>query len=109
MSRTRNQDAENGERVNVRDFKAHLSRYLSKIEAGERICVEDRGTPVGVLQTAEDDAEHDRQVLLRLAREGRVNWNGEPFRLPEVVGRVNWGSVADLIIEERDESAARWS
>lgn len=37
------------EHVSVRDLRQHLSRYLRRVEAGERLVVTERRRPVAVL------------------------------------------------------------
>lgn len=53
----------------VADLKAHLSRYLKRVKAGDEVLVTERGVPVArLVPVAAADAESDR--LAELEREG---------------------------------------
>jgi prevent-host-death family protein len=61
-------------RVGVRELKAHLSEYLTKVKAGEEVIVTERGKSVAKLipwaPTESSDAEWER--LRELERRGLV-------------------------------------
>ena len=89
----------------VAELKARLSRYLSRVKAGEEILITERGVPVARLVAVDSAAGEDRslrdlerQGLLRVGR-GRLPpgfWN-----LPR--GRDPRASVRKAAAEERDE------
>ncbi|MCL6569371.1 MAG: type II toxin-antitoxin system prevent-host-death family antitoxin [Meiothermus silvanus] len=86
-------------RVGLRELKAHLSGYVRRVKAGERIVVTERNRVVAAL--VPPGGEEELPELLRLAREGLVAWKGgKPTGLrpgPAVRG----ASVADAVVEER--------
>jgi antitoxin (DNA-binding transcriptional repressor) of toxin-antitoxin stability system len=94
--------------VGVRELKAHLSRYLREVQAGEVILVTDRGRVVAELRVpgpttvAESDAD---RALRRLAETGGL-LIGEPhdphgYRASPV--RAPAGTAKALLAEEREE------
>jgi antitoxin (DNA-binding transcriptional repressor) of toxin-antitoxin stability system len=61
--------------VGVRELKAHLSRYLREVRAGEVILVTDRNRVVAELRAPEAPEVEESEVargLRRLAAEGRL-------------------------------------
>jgi antitoxin (DNA-binding transcriptional repressor) of toxin-antitoxin stability system len=95
--------------VGVRELKAHLSRYLREVQAGEVILVTDRGHVVaelrvpGPLVAAESEAD---RALRRLSDTGALRigephdkhaYQKSPLRAPS-------GTARTLLGEERDES-----
>ena len=75
------------EHVSVRDLRQHLSRYLRRVEAGERLVVTERRRPVAMLAPLpeEDDIlEH----LIAIGEATRAEGNlldlppPEPSRIP---------------------------
>ena len=89
--------------VAVTELKAKLSRYLSRVKAGEEILVTDRNVPVARLVPVrgaegfdEDMRELERQGLIRLGR-GRISkkfWELPRPKDPE-------GLVLKALLEER--------
>jgi prevent-host-death family protein len=61
-------------RVGVRALKDHLSKYLRRVGAGERIVVTDRGEPLAALMPIEESDE--ARFGWNLVREGVASWNG---------------------------------
>jgi len=81
--------------VGIRDLRAHLSRYLEQVKAGEEIVVTEHGKPVARLVPMNGERKIDR-----LIREGvvtparsRSGWLPEPIRAK--------GTVSDIVIEQR--------
>lgn len=61
--------------VGIRELKNNLSRYLRRVQAGERVLITDRGTPVAELRVPEPDADLDEPHMTtynRLVREGVI-------------------------------------
>ena len=82
--------------VGIRELRAHLSRYVEQVKAGEDIVVTEHGTPVARLVPMSGERKIDR-----LIREGVV----VPARshtgwLPEQLIPVE-GSVSEIVIEQR--------
>jgi antitoxin (DNA-binding transcriptional repressor) of toxin-antitoxin stability system len=95
--------------VGVRELKAHLSRYLREVQAGEVILVTDRGHVVAELRvpgpatTAESEAD---RALRRLADTGALRI-GEPHDkhvYQKSPLRARSGTARTLLGEEREES-----
>ena len=89
----------------VAELKAQLSRYLSRVKAGEEILVTERGVPVARLAPVGVAGAH-REQLRDLEREGliRVGSGTLPkgfWRLPR--GRDASGAARRAVLEERDE------
>ena len=92
--------------VGVRELKAHLSEYLARARAGEVITVTDRGEKVAQL-TAPAATEEDS--VWAMVRAGQAQWSGRRLGPARPVTKARRGtSVSDLILEERDEGAARF-
>lgn len=74
--------------VGIRELKNNLSRYLRRVQAGERVMVTDRGNPVAELRLPELHANTEELHMAtynRLVREGviRKGHGGDPFaRIP---------------------------
>jgi prevent-host-death family protein len=59
------------ERVDVRELRQELSRYLRRVARGETLEVTDRGRPVAVLALPQPSSS-----LARLVAEGRARRSG---------------------------------
>jgi prevent-host-death family protein len=86
-------------RVNVREFKAHLSTYLRRVKAGEVVEIAERGKPIGRIVPVGVSLE---DVVTTLREEGLVEWSGRrlPDRAPVALVRGK-GTVAELLVEDR--------
>ena len=83
--------------VGVRDLKNNLSRYLSRVEAGEEVIVTDRGRPVARLSSLSEPVDR----LAELVASGAVRPPRHTTRRrPEARIRAT-GSVSDLVAEQR--------
>jgi len=87
-------------RVGVRALKDHLSEYLRRVGAGERIVVTDRGEPLAALTPIDetDEARWGWDVV----REGVASWSGGKPRgsakAPALKGKK---TTSDLVLEDR--------
>ncbi len=88
----------------VAELKAQLSRYLSRVKAGEEILVTERGAPVARLVpvgTGAEDHEHlrdlERQGLIRL---GSGKLPKDFWKLPR--GRDPRALIRKAVAEERE-------
>jgi len=82
--------------VGIRELKAHLSEYVGKAAAGERIIVTDRGTPVAQLSALDDQS-----ALQRGIEEG---WITPPRRSGGLEPITPWPSAlstAEVLDEDR--------
>lgn len=96
--------------VGIRELKNHLSRYLRRVQAGERVLVTDRGRAVAELRAPElDDHADDPHMAKynRLIREGviRPGAGGDPFAHWPPKGTFNLppGTAQRLLDESREE------
>ncbi|PYQ59227.1 MAG: prevent-host-death protein [Acidobacteria bacterium] len=84
-------------RVGIRELKNRLSKYLQRVEAGERLVVTERGRPVAFVIPAGTD-EHVEMLL----REQVVHWGGSKpkgaRKPPKVDARQ---SVAGAVLRDR--------
>jgi prevent-host-death family protein len=83
--------------VAVRELTAHLSRYLSLVQAGEEVIVTKRGTPVARL--APLDPPSDRLADLIASGAVRPAKRTTRHRLARRI--TPRGSVSDLVAEQR--------
>lgn len=86
-------------KVSVRELKSRLSAYLRRVKAGETIEVAERGKAIGLIVPVDRPLD---ERLSALARAGLIAWSGRSFRPGPPVARTLEGTVADLIVEERD-------
>jgi prevent-host-death family protein len=91
-------------RAAVAELKARLSRYLSRVKAGEEILVTERNVPIarlvpvaGTLAGLEGLGDLERQGLIRL---GRGTLPESFWKLPR--GRDPRARVRRAVAEERD-------
>ena len=86
--------------VGIRELKSRLSRYIRRVQRGERITITDRGQPVAVIGPMAASPRIERlEAMLRI---GRARWVGGKPRGSARPGRLLHGpSVADAIIEDR--------
>lgn len=96
--------------VGIRELKNNLSRYLRRVQAGERVLITDRGRTVAELRAPEPEGDIDQPHMAtynRLVREGvlRPGRGGDPFAKwpPKGMIRLPPGTAQRLIDEDRDE------
>lgn len=96
--------------VGIRELKNNLSRYLRRIQAGERVLITDRGRPVAELRPPELEADLEEPHMAtfnRLVREGviRPGRGGDPFAKWPPKGTFNLppGTAQRLLDEGRGE------
>jgi prevent-host-death family protein len=86
-------------RVGIRALKNDLSRYLRRVQAGERIVITDRGKPVAALTATGDSAE--ASWAWNLVEEGLAAWHGgKPLGClnpPRIRGKT----AAEIVLENR--------
>jgi antitoxin (DNA-binding transcriptional repressor) of toxin-antitoxin stability system len=94
-------------RVGIREFKAHMVVYIARVKAGETIVLTDRGQDA--LQMSPPPKGHMSSIELArtMVAEGRATWSGKKLTPPALV-HVEGVSLSDLIIQEREEEAARF-
>jgi len=83
--------------VGIRELRAHLSRYVEQVKAGEQIVVTEHGKPVARLVPLNGARKIDRLIregVVRPAR-SRTGWLPEPIELKPGV------TVSDIVIEQR--------
>ena len=85
--------------VGIRELKSQLSRYLKRVQAGERLLVTERGEPVAVISPpAASTAERRIEAMLRL---GVARWGGGKPRGARRPPRIRGKPVAAAVIEDR--------
>jgi antitoxin (DNA-binding transcriptional repressor) of toxin-antitoxin stability system len=92
--------------VGIRELKNNLSRYLKKVEAGERITVTDRGRVVAELaRPVASDTSPSRSRYAELVAAGLIRppvEAGDPLADWPTI-RLPSGTAAALIDEDRGE------
>lgn len=90
----------------VREFKDNLSRYIRRIETGERIVVTAHGRPVAELVPPATHRPEMASQFARLIASGAITppaENGDPLEdCPEI--RLPPGTAAALIDSDRGEA-----
>ena len=86
--------------VGIRDFKARLSEYMSKVKHGQSLVITEHGKPVGRILPVEKSLE-ERIEMLRKA--GLVEWSGKKLRdiNPPAVNRGD-KLASDIVVELRE-------
>lgn len=92
--------------VGTRELKAHLSEYLRKAQAGERVVVTSHGRPVAQLVSLEAtiarDKETPEEVRLRLASMPGVTPPTRNHSFREVAPvEIEGRPLSSTVIEER--------
>jgi prevent-host-death family protein len=85
--------------VGIRALKTQLSRYLKRVQGGERLVVTAHGKPVAVLSPP-PATDTDRRIEAML-REGVARWGGGKPTGSRRPPRVKGPSVARAVIEGR--------
>ena len=85
--------------IGVRALKNQLSRYLKRVQGGERLVVTARGKAVAILSPA-SATETDRRIEAML-REGAARWGGGKPAGSRRPPRIKGQSVAQAVIEAR--------
>lgn len=85
--------------VGIRELKAGLSRYLRRVKSGETLIVTEHKKEIAaIIPIGLDDRE---ERLLRLARQGLIEWSGKaPAGLAERI-KIRGKSVSDAVLEDR--------
>lgn len=85
--------------VGIRQLKNHLSQYLRRVSAGERVVVTERGRPLAIIAPSIGTAG-DRRVEA-LVRAGLAHWGGGKPRGARRPVRIRGRSIARTVIEGR--------
>ncbi|GIX46908.1 MAG: hypothetical protein KatS3mg131_1119 [Candidatus Tectimicrobiota bacterium] len=86
-------------RVNIREFKAHLSAYLRRVKAGEVVEIAERGKPIGRVIPADIPLQARMEMLARL---GFLVLGRGKVKPRKPVARVRGKkTVAELLVENR--------
>ena len=86
--------------VNIRDLKAHLSKYLRKVKEGHTILITERGKPIGRIIPEREQIE---ERLARIVVAGLAKWSGKKLQ-PRNPTLINQSEIliSDLVSEQRD-------
>jgi prevent-host-death family protein len=85
--------------IGTRALKNQLSRYLKRVQRGERLVVTARGKTVAILSPpSTTDTERRIEAMLR---EGVARWGGGKPKGSRRAPRVRGRSVAQAVIEGR--------
>ena len=86
------------QRVGIREFRDHLTRYLAAVREGHGLVITDRDQPVAqVLPIGSSDAA----AVAGLVPEGLVEWSGGKPRGVDRPIEPRGGLVSDLVVESR--------
>jgi prevent-host-death family protein len=85
--------------IGIRHLKAHLSQYLKRVEAGERLLVTDRGRVIASLAPVEQHPSVDWAHAMVAA--GRARWSGgKPTGLAARI-RSRGKPASRMVLEDR--------
>jgi len=86
--------------VNIRELKAHLSKYLRKVKEGHTILITDRGKPIGRIIPEREPLE---ERLARIVAAGLAEWSGKQLQ-PRQPTLSNQSEIliSDLVSEQRE-------
>jgi prevent-host-death family protein len=86
--------------VGIRDFKARLSEYMSRVKNGQSLVITEHGKPVGRILPVEMSLEYRIKALQKA---GLVEWSGKKLRRikPPAINRSD-KLVSDIVVEMRD-------
>ncbi|HEX7361200.1 MAG TPA: type II toxin-antitoxin system prevent-host-death family antitoxin [Bryobacteraceae bacterium] len=91
--------------VGIRELKDNLSRYIRRIETGERIAITSHGRVVAELVSPASSPPGRSSQFDRLVAAGVIrpaSESGDPFECSAEI-RLAPGTAADLINSDRDE------
>lgn len=87
--------------VGIRELKAHLSRFLRRVQKGESLVITDRGHSIATLTPSLKSPL--KAKLWDLAQEGKLSWSGgRPIGLKSLVPSRG-KPPSESIREERGE------
>ena len=84
--------------IPIRDFKARLSHYLSRLQTGETLCITSHRKPVALVQGVAPTAGDG---LSRLLSSGAARWAGGKPKGAQIRLGPSERTVAALVIEDR--------
>ncbi len=90
--------------VSIRELKNNLTRYLRRLEEGERIRVTRRGKPIALLTASGDKAPGPNEAAIwALVDEGAVSWSGKKFVPPLTTISLHGDGprISEMVIEDR--------
>lgn len=83
----------------VREVKDHLSEYLRRVRAGERVVITDRGRPIAAIVGVEADPANE--VAWELVERGLGDWGGGKPRGLAKAPRVSGRRAEEVVREDR--------
>jgi prevent-host-death family protein len=89
--------------VGIRELKAHLSRHLRRVQAGDRLLVTEHGRVIAAIGPA-GPAEEGPEVewARRMVVEGRVQWaGGKPQGARRRIATTGGPTLAETVLEDR--------
>ena len=85
--------------VGVKSLKDHLSAYIRRARAGERIVVTDRGAAVALLGPVDEGAE--ARLAWELVRTGAASWGGGKPEGSADPPKVRGKTASEMVLEDR--------
>lgn len=85
--------------VSVREFKAHLSRYLAEVQAGKTLEISRHRKVVARLTGVPETSD---KGISRLLQTGTASWQGGKPRGGRVEVSAAGTPVSQVILEDRD-------
>jgi prevent-host-death family protein len=84
-------------RVSIRDLRERLAEHLDAVQAGERVVVTRRGSPVAEIVRASDRAPSD--AVAQALRTGAASRAGDIDGLRRLLDEPPTGTPADLVAQ----------
>jgi len=84
--------------IGIKQAKIHLSEYLRKVRAGERVVITERGKPIAEI-TKPRGAGNER--LEAMVRDGEAIWSGGKPRGSRKRVKIKGRPISETVIEDR--------
>ena len=90
------------ETIGVRQLKAHLSRYLKRVQAGTRLVVTDRGRAVATISPTDAAGPSDEDAWARrLTAKGLASWAGGKPRGAAKATLAGGPTISQTVLDDR--------
>jgi prevent-host-death family protein len=89
--------------VSMRELRNNLTKYVRRVENGERLTITRRGKAVATIEPRAGSDEDPDAWLWKAVREGKMSWSGKKFnpKMPTVRMKGDGPTASEMIIEGR--------
>ncbi|MGH2609462.1 MAG: hypothetical protein ACRDHF_10275 [Tepidiformaceae bacterium] len=93
--------------LEIEELREDPDKVLARLTAGETLTLTADGTPIGELRPLKAWKRHLHKAR-ELSERGFADWDGAKPEMPAVPGVAPF-SISDLVVQEREEGALRFS